>query len=169
MREIDGASSAQDASAENVMAWIESFSIAATNDLSERFKSVLNSVNYTSNNEDPSGGVSNFMLSVMKILDRNTFSEILKDPGMNKKYLDLLVKEFDPPVQMERIEMKRSGWKMSQISDIRMFKNEFCALAVYIYFLTEKELERFKSNKRQSRNRREFFRKMVLNEQETAN
>lgn len=109
MGDIDGASSVEDVSVDKVKASFEAASTAEPKDLSERLESVLRSVHYTANKQDPSGGVSKFILSVIKTLDKNNVSEILQDPDMAKKFLDRLVKKFDPPVIREKIKMTRIG------------------------------------------------------------
>lgn len=83
------------------------------------------------------------MLSVFKNLYKNNASEILQDSDMSKKFMDRLVGKFEPPVLRERIKMRRSRWKKSKLSDIKIFKEEVASLALEIS-LTEAAQERLK-------------------------
>lgn len=77
--EITCASSCEEATPENVKLCFDAAVACSEKDLSERLDSTINTVGYTESKEDPSGGISNFILSVLKTLDKNNASEVIQD------------------------------------------------------------------------------------------
>jgi len=130
--EIEDATSVEEATVDKVKEWFEKASTLSPKDLSERIDSTLASVKYTPNKDDPAGGVTNFILNVIKTLDRNNASDVLSDMDLSKRFLDRLVHKFEPPVFKERIKMLRGGWKKEQLGNIKYFKDNIGALAVEI-------------------------------------
>ena len=149
MGEIPNADRVKDATAENVQNWFETASNLAPKDLSERVDSALLSVKFKANQEDPAGGVTNFIVKVITALDQNNASEVLSDQDLAKHFIDRLVKKLKDPVLQGRIKMRRCGWNKRQLSDIKFFKNEASGLAVELA-LTETARQRVKP--RQNRN-----------------
>lgn len=94
IREIDGTVSVELATADKVKAWFEAASKDAPKCLSRRLESVFKTLAYTYNKEDLAGAVLNFILSVIKLLDKSNVSEIFQVPDMVKKFLDSLVNKF---------------------------------------------------------------------------
>lgn len=78
--EIEGATSVDEATIDAVQKWFDTASTLSTNDLSERVDATVKGLVYTSNKEDPSGGVYNFIIDVIRALDRNNASDDLSYP-----------------------------------------------------------------------------------------
>ena len=151
MREIEGASTVEEASSEMVKSWFDTASMSTPRDLSERIEATLRSISFKPNKEDPAGGVANFIIEAITALDQNNASEVLKDSDMAKKFIDHLVPKFKPDVLQERIEMLRCVWTKTQLADIKLFKNEISSVALEIS-LTEISLSRVNPHKfRQNR------------------
>ena len=141
--EIRNADKVEDATAEDVKTWFDTASSLAPKDLSERIDSALQSVSYTSNSEDPAGGVSNFVINVITALDRNNASEVLQDKDLARHFIDRMVKKMQDHILQERIKMRRRGWTKMQLSDIKFFKDEASTIAVELA-LTETARQRVK-------------------------
>ena len=130
MGEIPNADKAEDATAETVKIWFDIASNLAPKDLSERIDSSLHSVSYIANPEDPAGGISNFVISVITALDQNNASEVFNDQDLARHFIDRMVKKMKDPLLQERIKMRRRGWSKTQLSNIKFFKNEAAAIAI---------------------------------------
>lgn len=135
-----------------VKAWFESASTVSPRDLAERVDSKLKCLSYLPNDEDPEGGVHKFIINAIKALDRNNASDVLQDPNLSKRFIDLLVGKFEPPLFRERIRMRRSGWTKGQLSDIKLFKNDIGGLAVQISLM---ETARSRLNTGKTRSKRQ--------------
>lgn len=79
MGDIEGTSSDEEATLENLRMWLETESTVAPKDLSERLEGVLKLVTYHRNKEYPVGGFASFFLSFINELDKNNALEILQD------------------------------------------------------------------------------------------
>ena len=143
MGEISKAEKVEDAKSEAVQRWFETASSLAPKDLSQCIDSAIQSVVYEENKEDPAGGVTNFIVKVITVLDQNNASEDLKDQDLARTFIDRLIKKLRDPVLQERTKVRRRGWTKAQLSDIKFFKNETTGLAVDLA-LTETARERVK-------------------------
>lgn len=144
--EVEGAKSAENASAESVQKWFEQASKTHPKERSERVDAAFRSLIHKPNKKDPAGGISNFIIEAITALDRNKCAEILDDPDLAKSFLNRLVEKIQPDVLRERIRMLRRGWNKSQLASISLFKKEVSNLAIDIS-LTELAQSRVKPKK----------------------
>lgn len=86
MGEVEDASKVEDATNEAVDQWFSNDSNLAPKDLSERIGSKLHSVTYEPNQEDPTGGISNFIINFITSLDQNNASEVLNEKDLAKHF-----------------------------------------------------------------------------------
>ena len=143
MGEIPNAEKVEDATSYTVQSWFDTASSLAPKDLSERIESALQSVVYEESKEEPTGGVTKFIVKVITVLDQNNASEVLKDQDLVRNFIHRFIKKLRDPVLQEGTKMRRRGWTKAQLSDIKYFKNEVAGLAVDLA-LTETARERVK-------------------------
>ena len=96
--EIPNAEKVEDATSDAVQSWFDTASSLAPKDFSERIDSALQSVVYEENKEDPAGGVTNFIVKLITVLDQNNASELLKDQDLARNFIDRLIKKLRYPV-----------------------------------------------------------------------
>ncbi len=130
--EIGTAYKVENATDSMVEEWFKRASSSTPKDLAERIDSALVSITYRHNNNDSAGSVPNFIIELIKSLDRNNASEVLQEADMAKHFIDRLVKKFEPPILQERIRMLRKAWKKEQLSNLKLFMNEVSNLAVEV-------------------------------------
>ena len=131
MGDIEDAESVEEATAEAVQSWFDAALSAQLKDISERVDAALAAVEYKHVKEDPAGGVTNFIVKVIRELDQNNASSVLKDDkDLAKGFINKLTIKFKDTVLRERIKMRRQGWTKDQLADIKFFCNEVGKIAV---------------------------------------
>ncbi|KAI0559370.1 hypothetical protein FGB62_155g11 [Gracilaria domingensis] len=127
MGEIENASTAEEASPENVQEWFDGALSAAPKDLSKRIEAALASVSYSVCEQDPAGAVNTFVINA---LDQHNACSILSDRDKAKFMINKLEEKLEPPLLRERVKMRRALWNTDEKSDIKFFRKEVAALAV---------------------------------------
>lgn len=69
----------EEATDEIVEQWFNKRLNSAPKDISERFRSAIDSVSYLNCKDDPSGVTREFLLKIITALDKNNASEVVKD------------------------------------------------------------------------------------------
>lgn len=77
--QIEGASNATAATNDNVKKLFDARLVAAPEDLTERVRAALDSVQYEVNKQDPSGAALSFIVKVVTALDKNNASEVIDE------------------------------------------------------------------------------------------
>lgn len=127
---INGATSSEEASDENVKAWFDTMLNKTPKDLSERVRSAISSVSFQSSDEDPQGNVTDFILSVVTALDKNNASSVLGEPKACEILLNQLNNKLRPQELKMRVQNERAFWTSSQRASISYFEERASILAV---------------------------------------
>lgn len=119
--QIEGADSASQATDAKVRAWFDARLATAPEDMTERVRSALGSVNYEINKQDPGGAVLSFIGKVVSALDKNNASEVIQDKDTCKSLIWKLMNKLEPPELKERIRDARDCWTGDQKSSLSFF------------------------------------------------
>ena len=122
--QIEGAEELRDATDDAVKKWFEERLATEPEDLTERVRSALDAIKYTVDNKDPSGAALTFIVEVVKSLDKNNASEVLKDKETCKSLINKLVRKLEPAELRERIFGARDCGTSTQRSNISFFRLE---------------------------------------------
>lgn len=128
--QIEGATTLEEATDASVKKWLDERLASAPQDIAERVRSAVNSVQYCQCKEDPAGACLKFVLDVVAALDRNNASEVIKDKEMCKSLISKLIEKLEPPELRERIRDARECWTSDQKSDLGVFQSRASTVAV---------------------------------------
>lgn len=107
---IDQATTLDDATDENVKKWFDERLETAPEDIVERIRSALDSVEYCADKSDPEGAALHFTVKVVAALDRNNASEIVRDPVVCKGLILKMIEKLHPPELKERLREAQQCW-----------------------------------------------------------
>jgi len=150
MGEIEGASSVEEVTVDQVQKWFDDAIGKTTRALSFRIKTALSSVKYKQKPEDPSGAVLMFCLEFIKALDTQNCSDILKDAKKAEKVLDMLQEKIEPIHLRKKIRNERALWSENERGSISHFKKQLTEQAIRMQE-AEDAIDAVKSSKKRDR------------------
>ena len=142
---IEDAETMEDATDDAVEKWFRKHLSLAPEDLTERVRAALDSVQYFANPQDPGGSATDFIVDIVSALDRNNASEIVKDKESCKGLISRMINKLEPAELKERMREAKEIWSSAQKSDINFFEECLRKNAVQV---NKGELVRARMNRR---------------------
>jgi len=130
--QIDSATQLSEATDVNVKKWFEDRLQTSPEDLTERVRSALDSVQYSVDRKDPSGAALAFVVNVVTALDKNNASEVVKDTDTCKSLIAKMIEKLEPPELRQRIVQSRDYWNSEQRASLQYFQSRVSAAAVEV-------------------------------------
>ena len=145
LKEMTGASSAEEAIDESVDDWFAAQLAAEPKDISERIKSAIDSVRFEHCRADPSGAIISYEIGIVRARDENNASDTVHDSEKCKSLLKKLIQRLEPEELRVRVSDQRTYWSGSEKCDLQFIMKRVCALAVEVH---NGEIARAKIRKR---------------------
>ena len=110
MSEIEGASSLEEATTEEVKDWFDPQPSLSSRGIGTKLKTIVNSFRYKLCNDNPAGAALMFCVDSVVALDHQNASDVVKDCGNSTNLIDMLQEKVEPPFLCEKIKDERKYW-----------------------------------------------------------
>ena len=147
---VEGASSAEDVTAEQVEAWFEKTRKENPYDVAKRNYSAHDSFAFVEIKSDTAGVALTFIIGATESLKDNGVEDVLSDVDKAKFVIDELEDKIEPEIVRARVRRKRLTWTKAQKGNIREFHKAIAAAAVdhHEHKLAVNDLRLRRKNKR---------------------
>ena len=150
MGEIEGASSVEEATTEEVKDWFDAQLANLSRGIGTRLRTAVNFVRYKLCNEDPAGVALTFCVDAVRALDQQNASDVQKDCENSTKVIDMLQEKVEPAILRKKIRDERKYWSKDERGSIAHFKKHLVVQAILARDFEEAIL-RMKQNKKHDR------------------